>query len=52
MVSSAQIVSGELSILQSNVVRCFHNLDKNIQNYRIMPHVLQKYGKTFGSALQ
>ena len=37
--SSIQTVSGELGILQSNVVLHLHDRDESTRNYRIVPHV-------------
>ena len=49
LASSTRRVSGELSISQSCMLRHFHQIDKNILSYRIVPHVLPKYCKTFDS---
>ena len=39
---STQWVSGKLGISQSSVFHHLHDLDKNIQNCQIVPHVLRK----------
>ena len=51
LMSSTWRVSGELSILQSNMVCHYHNLNKSTWNYQIVHHILPKYYKTFDSSL-